>query len=285
MVDIFELNAGLTFTCRAAGDTGEPVVLLHGCPETSFMWESVMSRLAAEGYRCLAPDQRGYSGGARPADVSAYGHAELGNDVLKIATAAGFGRFHLIAHDWGAGAGWCAIACDADRRIASYAALSIPHYKAFAEGVRDDPEGEHYRKFLASTLASDDPLEARWSANDFAALRAIWKTHGEAASDAYYEVLSQPGALTAILNWYRATNGHMRALDGTSIEFRPVDVPSLLIWGSSDPSVRRGAVDGARRYMQGPYEFVELDAGHWLVQDEPDIVFAHLLRHLKRHPL
>ncbi len=250
------------------------------------MWEPVMARLAAEGYRCLAPDQRGYSPGARPADVAAYSHAELGGDIFRLATAAGFERFHLIGHDWGAGAGWCALALPSAPRIASFASLSIPHGKAFAQATWEDPEQEQYRNFIGMIIAGEGPMEGALSADDFAALKGIWSAaHSPAASEAYYRVFSQPGALTAALNWYRATNGHKRILDGSSLDFGPVDLPTLLIWGARDEWVRHKSLDLARPYMRGPYEVMELDAGHWLVQEEADFVTALLLRHLKRHKL
>ena len=93
---------GLTFRCREAGVGGEPVLLLHGFPETSHMWVRLMGELSDKGYHCLAPDQRGYSPGARPADVADFGYPQLAADTLGIAKAAGFDRFHLVAHDWGA---------------------------------------------------------------------------------------------------------------------------------------------------------------------------------------
>lgn len=287
MIEQAQIGAsGFTFECRMAGPLGgKPVLLLHGCPETSAMWEEIMPSLAAAGYRCLAPDQRGYSPGARPADVSAYTHRALAGDVFALADAAGFERFHLVAHDWGAAVGWCALASDERRRIASFTSLSIPHYRAFAEAVRDDPEQDYYRQFLDAVLAECGAVEALWTANDFEQLRAIYGSFDPVLAGKYHEVLSRPGALGAILDWYRATDGHGKVLDGSSLSFGPVDVPTLLVWGNEDPFVRRMAVDRARQYMTGSYEVVELSAGHWLVQEEPDIVTAHILRHLKRHAL
>jgi pimeloyl-ACP methyl ester carboxylesterase len=272
--------ADMTYNYRSAGPIdGEAVVLLHGCPETSLMWEPIMSQLAAAGYFCFAPDQRGYSPGARPTDIAAYRHKEIGEDVFKLASAAGLQRFHLVGHDWGACAGWSAIACDNEQRIASFTSLSIPHYKAFATAVRDDPEGEFYRAFLQTVLTSD-AIEAGWSTNDCAALRPIWLGN----SDVYARLFSQPGAMASILNWYRACDGHMGALDGSSLQFGPVDIPTLLVWGNQDPAVLRLAVELAKPYMRGAYEFVELNAGHWLVQEQTKTVNELLLRHLKKYP-
>lgn len=276
---------GWTFDALTSGHDGEPVILLHGMPETSAMWVPLMDGLARSGYRCLAPDQRGYSPGARPEDVSAYSHRHLGGDVLDLATAAGFDRFHLVAHDWGAAAGWCAVDMDADRRIASFTSLSIPHYRGFATGTRDDDAVATYRAFLAAVQAPGSIVETAWAADSFARLRQTWIAHDEELIEQYLDVFTQDGALAATLNWYRATNGHMSVLDGTSLDFGPVSIPTMLVWGNRDPFVSRMAVDVGRGYLEGPHEFVELDAGHWLAQEEPEIVQTMVHRHLTRHPL
>lgn len=277
--------AGLTFEALASGTDGEPVILLHGMPETSAMWIPAMDLLAHQGYRCLAFDQRGYSPGARPDDIAAYDHRHLGQDVLDVADAAGFDRFHLIGHDWGAAAGWCAVDLDGGERIASYASLSIPHYRGFAEATRDDPAVQAYRDFLGAVQAPGQIVESFWSADAFARLRDVWTAHDEELVEQYLAVLGQDGALSAALNWYRATNGHLTVLDGTSLEFAPVSLPTMLVWGNRDPYVSRMAVDVGRGYVVGPHEFVELDAGHWLAQEEPELVGVLLARHLSRHPL
>src|SRR5574339_996924 len=117
-ITVADLHAnGMTFRVRKAGDTGEPVVLLHGFPETSHMWLQLIPKLVEAGYRCVAPDQRGYSPGARPADVEAYAYRALASDVFALADAAGFDRFHLVGHDWGALVGWAALGVDDAGRI------------------------------------------------------------------------------------------------------------------------------------------------------------------------
>ncbi len=246
------------------------------------MWEPLMTTLAEAGYHCLAPDQRGYSAGARPADVDAYGYPQLAGDVLAIARAAGFDRFHLIAHDWGACVSWGVLSADPGR-VASYVAMSIPHYRAFARAVWEDPVEELYRGFLELFTADDRAAELVMEADDFAGLRAAWAAHDPGEVDDYLSVFRQPGALTAALNWYRASRAHRRALDDGSFVFGAVDTPTTLIWGRDDPYVRRMSVDLATEYMTGPYRVVELDAGHWLVQEQPDAVTAAVVEHLARH--
>lgn len=285
-VETREIEAnGLRFVCREAGPAGgEPVILLHGFPETSHMWTALLPELAAAGYRCLAPDQRGYSAGARPEGVEHYGYEQLTSDVIAIADAWGAQRVHLIGHDWGAIVGW-AVVDGHPGRIASWTAMSVPHAKAFALGVRDDPEQEGYRNILKAFMAVG-LMEQALPANDFAVLRAAWSSSSPEEVAEYIHVLGQPGALAAALNWYRRSDAHARSLDsGGPVAFGPVATPSLLLWGRNDENIRRYCVDLARQYMAGPYEVIELDAGHWLAQERPREVRDAILAHLGRNSI
>jgi pimeloyl-ACP methyl ester carboxylesterase len=275
---------GWRFHCREAGGSGEPVILLHGFPETSRMWEPLMATLAAEGYRCVAPDQRGYSPGARPQEADAYRYADLAADVLELARVLGFQRFHLVGHDWGAAAGWAALAVRPDP-VRSWTALPVPHYLAFARAVRDDPDEELYRGILGLLLATDGSTEAAFAADDFAALRGVWERSTPEEVEDYLTVFGQPGASAAALNWYRACRGHASALDDDSFVFGPVATPTLLLWGKDDPYIRRMSVDLATEYMTGPYRTVELDAGHFLAQEAPQAVADEICAHLRQNPL
>lgn len=277
--------SGFTFNCLEAGDErGEPVILLHGVPETSAMWAPLMESLAMQGYHCIAFDQRGYSPQARPTEIDAYRHEHLGRDVLNVADAVGFDRFNLVGHDWGAAVGWCAVDIDSGDRIASYTSLSIPHYRGFAEATRDDPAAAEYRSLLDVIQQPGHLVESSMRADSFKLLRNSWsESHDTGLVDQYMSVFSEAGALEATFDWYRATRGHMSVLDGSSLAFGAVSIPTMLIWGNHDPAVTPMAIAIGRQYLTGPHEFVELDAGHWLMQEEPDIVSALILRQLQRH--
>lgn len=275
---IGEIQAnGMTFRCRFAGEAGEPVILLHGFPETSHMWAGLLPALEAAGYCCVAPDQRGYSPGARPEGISSYSYRAIGMDVFAIADACGFGRFHLIGHDWGAGAGWAAVAL-APARIASWTALSVPHIASFGSAIRNDA-GQRQMSQYITFFQEPGVAEAALSADDFAGLKRIWSESAPVEVEEYLSVFRQPGALAAALNWYRGSRG----IDPTDPEvlFGPVDTPTLLIWGNRDMAIGRTAVEGAVRFMTGPYRLVELDAGHWLVQEAPGRIASEILAHLR----
>jgi pimeloyl-ACP methyl ester carboxylesterase len=275
---------GMVFRCRVAGEGGEPVVLLHGFPETSHMWTALMPVLTDAGYRCLAPDQRGYSPGARPDDVESYNYRALVSDVFALADAAGFDRFHLVGHDWGALVGWAVVGVDDAERVATFTALSVPHALGFARATYDDEGGTLYRTILDLLLTDGGP-ETAFLANDAAALRGAY-THSPADQvDQYVAVLSQPGAMRAAANWYRASRAHKRSLEeGTDAPFRDVTHPTLLIWGKNDPYVRRMSLDLAAPYMKGEYRIVEADTGHWIAQEAPAVVASEVLAWLRAHP-
>ncbi len=131
---------GSVFRARVAGlrNAGPGLILLHGFPETSAMWTPLLAAAASNGFRVVAFDQRGYSPGARPDDVSSYAVPALADDVLAVADALGFRRFHLVGHDWGCVVGWSVTTQHPDRVI-SWAALSIPHPAALPSLGGDPP--------------------------------------------------------------------------------------------------------------------------------------------------
>lgn len=272
---------GLTFSVRETGEGGEPVVLLHGFPETSFMWRGLMATLADAGYHCVAPDQRGYSPGARPEGAEAYNYQEVGSDVHAIAKAVGLDRFHLVGHDWGAGAGWCALAID-ESPIQSWTAMSVPHYAGFAPAVRDDPDEELYRGLLATFVDPNTP--ELMSADDAAGIKLAWSESSPEEVEAYASVFSDVSAMRGALDWYVASRSHDRFFDDPAW-FRPVSVPTLLLWGRNDAYIRPMSLKLAEEHMTGPYRVVELDAGHWLIQERPEQVTEEILAHLRENAL
>ena len=141
----------LEFRARVAGfDNPAPkgdVVLLHGFPETSVMWVPLIDAASEAGYRVVAFDQRGYSPGARPEDLSAYTIGHLTSDVFRVADGVGFEDFHLVGHDWGSGVGWGLVLEDASRLL-SWTSLSIPHIAAFGEAIAADPDQQQKSSYM-----------------------------------------------------------------------------------------------------------------------------------------
>ena len=281
-ITIREIAAkGMSFRCREAGTKGEPVILLHGFPETSHMWVDLMPVLVAEGYQVLAPDQRGYSPGARPEGITNYTYKDLASDVVHLATAKGWRTFHLIGHDWGVGAGWATVDLFAER-VRSWTALSVPHIAAFGAAIREDPD-QQTRSTYITFFQEPGVAEAALSANDFAGLKNVWSASIDEEKAEYLSVFREPGALTGALNWYRGSRG----IDPTdeAVKFGPVSIPTLTIWGNKDTAIGRKSTEDAAKFMTGPYRFVEMDAGHWLIQEKPAEVTAEILAHLRANPM
>lgn len=277
MIETREIEArGLRFRALEAGSGGEPVLLLHGFPETSLMWTDVMTALAGAGYHCLAPDQRGYSPGARPAGVDAYRYEELAADALALGRSMGE-RFHLVGHDWGAIVGWLTLATD-PLPIASWTSMSIPHYTAWARSVYEDPAMQPYRDRLLGVWLKEGDGEASISPDW---LRTIWAAKPKDRVEAEIARLSEPGAITAALNWYRASRGHKRVLEDFDIP--AIATPTLHICSTAESEGR--AVKDAASLMAGEYRVAALEGTHFIVDDQPRLVAEETIAHLRAHPI
>jgi len=278
-VSLYQIKSGeYTFRTRVAGFGGTRgnLILLHGFPETSIMWQPLLERAAQAGYQVVAFDQRGYSPGARPEGREQYRMAELKSDLLAIADLVGFDEFHLVGHDWGSGVGW-SVVLQHPSRVQSWTSLSIPHIASFGEALANDPEQQKKSSYMMLFWTPLLP-EAILSFNDFSVLRnMMYGEHGETTKQEYMAVFREPGAMTTALNWYRAPN------DGNELASPDVDLPVLFIWGNHDPAVGRVAVDLQRQYLKGPFTEIELDAGHWLMESHPSEISDAVLEHISTH--
>ena len=128
------------FDCRVSGNIkDELVILLHGFPETSYMYKDLIKDISDSGYYCIAPNLRGYSEGARPQGKNNYTLDKLVNDVLEMINHTGKDKLHIIGHDWGAVIGW-QIAHDHPNKLLSWTALSVPHTNSFFNAILNDKE-------------------------------------------------------------------------------------------------------------------------------------------------
>lgn len=270
---------GLTFRARIAGfetnPDGRGVILLHGFPVTSAMWDILMEPLEDAGYRVVAFDQRGYSPGARPAEVAGYTIDKLVSDVTAVADAAGFERFHLIGHDWGSVVGWVTVMTNPGRVI-TWTGISIAHPVAFGEALNSDPDQQSRSGYFALFQTPWLP-EALFSWGDFMLLSGAYTGMTPSQQEEYLAVFSEPGALTAGLNWYRNIAGG----PGEGNPPADIETPTLFIWGNNDPSAGRFAVEAQAKYMKGPYREMELDGGHWLLEEHADTMTTAIVEHLK----
>ena len=275
-----EVN-GMTFKCRVAGNpTGEPVILLHGWPETSHMWIGLMEKLSAEGYYCIAPDQRGFSPQARPEKVKDYAIEFLAEDVIGIADAFGIKNFQLVGHDWGSAIGWAVVAFHPER-VKSWTAMSVPHLKAFSDAIRFDKKQEKMSQYMAFFQWRGIP-EWFLLKKDRLNLRKTWKKSSPEELQEYLDVIGNKPALKSTLGYYRANYKLLKK--GQKMDnYLEVKTPTLMIWGKKDIAIGRTSVEGTAQYMKGDYQYVELDAGHWLMQEAFDACYNPINEHLAKY--
>lgn len=265
--------APLTFAARAAGPPdGDVVLLLHGFPQTSYAWRHQLQALGHAGYRAIAPDQRGYSPGARPSEVAAYHPERLVEDVVGMADALGADRLHLVGHDFGGLVAWHTAARHADR-LATLSVVSTPHPRAVARSILEG--GEQREKSSYMLFFRSPEAEPFFLDDDAAGLRGVFESSGVTDVDDYLRVLTEPGALTAALNWYRA-------LDRDVIErMGPITTPTLYAWSTEDPALGRVAAEETAGHVAGSYRFEVLEGvGHFVPEDAPDALNGLLLEHL-----
>lgn len=270
-------TAAGSFDAIAAGpEDGRPVLLLHGFPEAAVSWEYQVGALGANGYRAVAPDQRGYSPGVRPERVEDYRLDELVGDVLAIADALGWSRFDLVGHDWGAIVAW-AVAAHHPERLRTLTAVSVPHPEAFAAARREDPDQQQRSGYIEVFRQSAGTAERALLKDDAAALRRVydWKVPPSHVDD-YVARFSEDGALTAALNWYRAMH-----LGGATPK---VSVPTLYVWSTEDVAVGSTGALACEQWVSGPYRFEMLeDVSHWIPEEAAEAMTGLLLEHLTEH--
>jgi pimeloyl-ACP methyl ester carboxylesterase len=250
---------------------GRPVLLLHGFPQTHRAFDALAARLLAgrTPARLLAPDQRGYSPGARPTDPSAYALPALAADVLGLLDAAGVEHADVVGHDWGALVGWYLAAHHPDR-VRTLTAVSVPHPAALAEALGRSTEQRKMSEYVR--LFRDPEKASRVLLEDGARrLRALYRPLSEAAAAPHLEVLAEPAALTAALRWYQATKL------SAGVDLPAVEVPVAYVWSTADLAIGRAAAESCVEHVAGPYRFVELEGvSHWIPDEAPDALAAAL---------
>ena len=259
----------------AGPEDGDLVVLLHGFPQSNFEYRDQIPTLAAMGFRVLAPNQRGYSPGARPDGAEAYAMANLVSDVVSMAAWFGHDRFHVVGHDWGAAVAWYTALAYPDR-IISVVALSVPHPFAFGEALRS-PSGQQASMsgYMQTFRAAD--AEERFLADDAAFLREIYSGSGSTSAEiqVYVDLLGTPEAIGAALNWYRAMT-----VQSPMPTLTPISMPTTYVWSTADFALGREGAELTEKYIEGPYRFTVLDdVGHWIPEQAPDQLNEVLKEH------
>lgn len=160
MTELRKIKIGhLEFNCRVCGnEDNELVLLLHGFPESSFMYRELIEDLSSNNYYCIAPNLRGYSEGARPKGKQNYVIEKLVKDVMEIAKKTGKDKFHLIGHDWGSAIGW-QLVHDYPNNILSWTGMAVPHLQSFFEAVLKDKDQKEKSKRSSNSNAQLLPCQ------------------------------------------------------------------------------------------------------------------------------
>ncbi|MFZ5746505.1 MAG: alpha/beta fold hydrolase [Pseudomonadota bacterium] len=290
------LPTGVELEVAVAGDPANPpVVLLHGFPESWRTWRHQIPALAADHY-VIAPNQRGYAGSSRPEGVEHYTADALIGDIFALADAMGIGRFTLVGHDWGGAIAWAAALRERER-IHRLIILNAPHPQVFQRKLLDDmPQraaSQYIRVFRDSRI--DAGLATREGQEKF--FDNLFVKHLSAPVSAeeraiYLDQWSQPGGLTPMLNWYRATGLIVPAMDEHPERpawidgpFPLIAQPTLVVWGMADNGLLPCLTDGLDRLIPD-YTLVQVpDGGHFVPWERPDAVTRAMLQWLAKHPV
>lgn len=300
---------GVRLHCAIDGE-GPLVILLHGFPECWYSWRHQLAALAPV-CRVVAPDLRGYNESDRPPGVEAYRTEILVEDVLGLVRAFGEQEATIVGHDWGGAIAWLFASRhpEATRRLA---VLNCPHPAIMADHLRRNPRQllrSWYMFFfqipwLPETLLG---LNRAWAiANGIR--RSAVQAHRFSDDDLerLRDAASRPGALRAAINYYRAMFRSPEAQAGlpawwrrflygdstaapdaprTVDDWPRIHCPTLLIWGEQDIALGRELVEGTERLIAAPFTLrLVPDAGHWVQQEQPEVVNAALLEFLGAAP-
>jgi len=298
MIELSRLHLphGITLSCRSAGAKGRPVlVFLHGFPEAAFVWDGLLAHFAQPengGYRCMAPNLRGFELSSAPTEVSAYRPKHLVQDIAALIALEGSlegGQIEaLVAHDWGGAVAWN-LAASQPHLMKKLVIINSPHPGTFLRELQQSPSQQAasaYMNFLirpdAEKLLAQDDYKRLWgffSDISTSPNAGGWLTD---AVKSQYRAVWQHG-LTGPLNFYRASPlrpGPEIADVVIPRELLDVHLPTLVVWGMGDIALPPALLDGLADYVPHlQLERVE-GASHWIIHEQPMLVAQHLARFL-----
>ena len=289
-----DLPHGITLSCRSAGDKGRPVlVFLHGFPEAAFVWDGLLEHFAkAEngGYRCIAPNLRGFELSSAPTDVSAYRPKHLVQDIAGLIALEGGQLEALVAHDWGGAVAWN-LAASQPQLIKKLAIINSPHPGTFLRELQHSPAQQAASAYMTFLIRPD--AEKLLAEEDFRRLFEFFMPFSEVKGTrgprvapgwltedvrAQYRDVWQRG-LTGPLNFYRASPlrpGPEIAKVVIPRELLQVNLRTLVLWGMGDIALPPALLDGLIDFVPR-MELKKIEsATHWIIHEQPVLVAQYL---------
>jgi len=275
------LPTGVALAVQDEG-AGDPILFLHGFPESHRTWRHQIVDLSAD-HRVIAPDQRGFGASDKPEGISAYETAKPVADLIALADALGIHRFTLVGHDWGGAVAWsAALACP--DRVARLVVVNAPHPFIFQRSLIEDEAqraaSQYIRAFRIPGL--EDSIRAMGLETFF---EKSFGPHVDLASipaeerAAYLADWAQPGALTAMLNWYRASRievpaaaDHVLVPEWARGPVPRLSMPVLVIWGMKDKALLPVQLKGLHAVIDNLRVVTVPDAGHFVPWERPETV-------------
>jgi pimeloyl-ACP methyl ester carboxylesterase len=290
-----DLSTGVTLNVALAGDRANPaVILLHGFPESHRTWREVAPRLE-EHFFLAMPDQRGFAASDLPQDLEDYRTDKLIDDIFSLAAALGLERFALVGHDWGGAIAWGA-ALRGDPRVTRLAIINAPHPLIFQKSLIENEDQRAASQYINAfrTPGFEKAVEAMgfdaFFEKTFTRHTDVAKIP-EAEKRQYIADWSQPGAFSAMLNWYRAAKvivpppGMTVPLpDWLLGAFPKVRLPTLVIWGMKDSALLPIQLDGLDRLVEDLTIIRLPDVGHFAPWEAGDEVAGALEAFLAEQP-
>ena len=282
-LDRVSLPTGVDLDVQIAGSRDRPaVILLHGFPESHRTWRDIVPDLARDHF-VLAPDQRGYARSSKPQGVEHYTADKPVADLVALADHHGIDRFTLVGHDWGGAIAWMA-ALRHPERVERLVIVNAPHPYVFQKSLFDSPEqraaSQYINRFRDTSL--DRGLIGKGLEAFFSTTFAQVLTSAVVGKDkaAYLDEWSQPGAMTAMLNWYRASGIVVPAPDEEvprpaflDAPFPPVTQPTLVVWGMADKALLPVQLDGLDALVPD-LTIRRIEGGHFVPWENAPAVLA-----------
>lgn len=272
-----ETNGIKLHVVQAGPKSGVPVVLLHGFPEFWYGWRNQVPALVEAGCRVIVPDQRGYNLSDKPKGVKNYDVLTLVEDVIGLIDALEYEKVNLVGHDWGAVVAWT-LAILHPERLHKLGIMNVPHPAVMRRFLTRDLE-QIRRSWYVFFFQLPWLPERFMSADDWrgavSALRGSGKVHTFTKADItkYKEAWSQPGAMTSMLNWYRAVIRHMPKLPKEP----RVKVRTLMMWGMKDFALSHRMARPSMDYVEEGNLIFFPEATHWVQHDEAEEVNHYLV--------